>query len=83
MVAAPYQAGNVPISGLPELPQNAITNLDELVIVDLSASETKKITASNFMLGMLALLPPGSINGDLITYPNPPEVDPNLSLIHI
>ena len=77
MTAAPYQAGNVPISNLPPLPGNALSSFDELAIVDTDAQETKKITAEAFLQGALSLLPPGSIDGNLITYPETPTVDPN------
>jgi hypothetical protein len=77
MTAAPYQTGNIPISNLPALPGIAISSFDELAIVDVDAQETKKITAEAFLQGALALLPPGSIDGNLITYPETPTVDPN------
>ena len=77
MTAAPYQTGNVPISNLPALPGNALSSFDELAIVDVDAQETKKIAAEAFLQGALALLPPGSIDGNLITYTETPVVDPN------
>ena len=77
MTTSPYQTGNVPISGLPPLPGYAISASDELAIVDTSATETKKITAQAFLQGTLALLPAGSINGNLITFPEQPEIDPD------
>lgn len=77
MTTAPYQAGAVPISNLPALPGIALSSFDELAIVDVDAQETKKIAAEAFLQGALALLPPGSIDGNLITYPETPVVDPN------
>lgn len=77
MTTAPYQAGAVPISNLPALPGIALSSFDELAIVDVDANETKKIAAEAFLQGALALLPPGSIDGNLITYPETPVVDPN------
>lgn len=77
MTTAPYQAGAVPISNLPALPGIALSSFDELAIVDVDANETKKIAAEAFLQGALALLPPGSIDGNLITYPETPTVDPN------
>lgn len=77
MTAAPYQTGNIPISNLPGLPGIALASFDELAIVDVDAQETKKITAEAFLQGALDLLPPGSIDGNLITYTETPVVDPN------
>ena len=77
MTAAPYQAGSVPITGLPALPGYAIAAADEIAIVDTSASETKKIAAQAFVQGILDLMPAGSINGNLITFPETPDIDPN------
>ena len=77
MTAAPYQTGNVPISNLPALPGIALSSFDELAIVDVDAVETKKITAEAFLQGALDLLPPGSIDGNLISYTETPVVDPN------
>lgn len=77
MTAAPYQAGAVPIGDLPALPGIALASFDELVIVDVDAGETKKIAAEAFLQGALDLLPPGSIDGNLITYTEAPAIDPS------
>ena len=77
MTAAPYQTGAVPISNLPGLPGVALSSFDELAIVDVDAAETKKIAAEAFLQGALGLLPPGSIDGNLISYTETPVVDPN------
>ena len=69
-----YQAGDVAISGLPALPQNSLATADELAIVDVDAQETKKIGTEAFFLGALSLLPPGSIDGNLIVYSTPPSI---------
>ena len=76
MTGTPYAAGSVPISNLPGLPGYAISAFDELAIVDLSATETKKITAQAFVEGVLNIMPPGSINGNLISFSTQPDIDP-------
>ena len=52
---------DLPISSLPELSSDGIQTVDELVIVDASASETKKIKGANFIVGLITEIPDGSI----------------------
>jgi len=52
---------DLPISALPELSESGVQSVDELVIVDASASETKKIKGANLFLGMVTQIPDASI----------------------
>lgn len=52
---------DLPISALPELSESGVQTVDELVIVDASASETKKIKGANLFLGMVTQIPDASI----------------------
>jgi hypothetical protein len=54
------------ISKLPELAESQLQPTDPLAIADLSASETKKITAKNLVQAGLDLIDNGSIHGDKI-----------------
>ena len=66
------------ITGLPELSQSALSIKDVIAIVSLGAAETKKITAENFILGTVAKLPDGSIDGNKIDLTNVTiEIDTN------
>ena len=55
------------ISQLPPLGEAALQADDVVAIVDLSASETKKITAKDLIQGSVALIDAGSIPGDKVT----------------
>jgi hypothetical protein len=56
------------ISDLPELGSSELQAADVLPIADLSASETKKITASNLILDGITLLANGSIPGAKVNF---------------
>ena len=45
---------DLPISGLPELSQEAVAPNDVLPITSISAAETKKITTRHLLLGTIA-----------------------------
>ena len=51
------------ISGLPQLSQTALDLNDVIAVVSLGAAETKKITASDFLLGVVEDLPLNAIDG--------------------
>jgi hypothetical protein len=51
------------ISGLPKLSQTALDLNDVIAVVSLGAAETRKITASDFLLGVVEDLPVNSIDG--------------------
>jgi len=55
------------ITQLPGLAGALLQSDDVLAIVDLSASETKKITAKDLVQAGVALIDPGSIPGDKVT----------------
>lgn len=54
------------ISRLTELPAALVDQEDVLAIVDVSASETKKVKATSIVVAAIDDLPPGSITGDKI-----------------
>ena len=58
------------ISRLPELPVAAVDDTDVLAIADISASETKKISAVNLAAASLPLVPDGSIPPDKLDWPS-------------
>ena len=60
------------ISELPALSGQSLQDIDLLPITDVSASETKKITAEDLIQYGIELLPPGSIPGDKVIYDLPP-----------
>ena len=62
---------SVPISELEPLEEGAVSQSDELVIVDISASATKKVTTQALVSDALKGLPPQSIPGNIFI---PPEV---------
>ena len=62
------------ITDYPPLPGYAVSPFDEIPIYDVSASETKKMYAEAFILGVLDQLPPGSIDGNLIFNSQVPQV---------
>lgn len=55
----------VPISELEPLEEGAVSEADELVIVDKSASATKKVTTLALISDTLKQLPPASIPGNI------------------
>lgn len=55
----------VPISELEPLQEGAVSQADELVIVDISASATKKVTAAALVSDAMKQLEPGSIPGNI------------------
>ena len=58
------------ISKLPELSGPGLADLDVLPLADLSASETKKITAKNLIQASVALIDDGSIPWDKVNVPS-------------
>jgi len=58
------------ISRLPELQGPGLATTDAVPLADLSASETKKITAKNLIQSGIALIDAGSIPYDKINVPN-------------
>ena len=54
------------ITGLPELSQASLSARDVIAVVSLGASETKKISTENYVLGAISKLPDGSIDGGKI-----------------
>ena len=54
------------ISRLTELPAALVEEPDVLAIVDVSASETKKVKATSLVIAALGELPSGSIDGMLL-----------------
>ena len=60
------------ISRLPGLAGSGLQATDPLPLTDLSASETKKITAKELIQFGVALIDPGSIPADKINYTPPP-----------
>ena len=54
------------ISELPEITSGQLAGADPFAVADLSASETKKISAQNLFIGGVNLLPAGSIPADKI-----------------
>lgn len=59
----------VPISELEPLNEGAVSQADELVIVDISASATKKVSTKALVSDVLKGLPPQSIPGDIFVQP--------------
>lgn len=57
----------VPISELELLEEGAVSQADELVIVDISASATKKVTTVALVSDAMKQLPPGSIPGNIFS----------------
>ena len=57
---------SVPISELPALEESAVAQADELVVVDVSASATKKVTSAALVTGTIQGLPPQTIPENLI-----------------
>ena len=60
------------ISRLPELPAALVDDQDVLAIADISASETKKVRASELTRAALGLLPPGTIDAIQIDFSTTP-----------
>ena len=60
------------ISNLPSLPGAALQSVDAIPLTDLSASETKKITAKDLIQNGIALIDPGSIPADKVVFSLPP-----------
>ena len=56
------------ISKLPELTQVQLQPTDVLPVDDLSAVETKKVTASALVLGVLDQIPDGTIDPDKLDW---------------
>lgn len=60
---------SVPISELEPLEEGAVSIADELVLVDISASATKKVEAKALVSDVLKQLPPSSIPGNIFIAP--------------
>ena len=60
------------ISNLPAMSGTALQGIDPIPLTDLSASETKKITAKDLIQNGIALIDAGSIPGDKFNYTPPP-----------
>ena len=57
------------ITQLPELSSAQLQATDPVALADVSAAETKKITAKNFVQGALALVDSASVPATALTYP--------------
>ena len=57
------------ITQLPELSSANLQATDPIAVADVSATETKKITAKNFVQGAFALVDAGSIPATALSYP--------------
>ena len=57
------------ITQLPELASAALQATDPIALADVSASETKKITAKNFVQGAFGLVDSASIPATALSYP--------------
>ena len=58
----------IEISALPPLAGTALQSLDVLPIVDLSAAETKKVTALDLVLGGINAAGTGTVNPNIIDW---------------
>ena len=62
------------VSQLPELLENEVQASDPLLISDLSASESKKVTPVSLLQATSKLIADGSIPSEKLIYPLPPDV---------